>query len=230
MDFSKFEKKIEVEFKDKDLLKKAFTHRSYINEHGGSYWDHNDRLEYLGDAVLELVVSRHLYDKFPEEKEGILTSYRSALVNTITISDSARNLDMNSYLLLSKGESKDTGRARNSILANAFEALIGAIYLDQGYDTAEQFIANNLFHLTDNVIKNRSWQDSKSFFQEKAQDIVKITPSYQVLDETGPDHDRKFKIGAFLGEDQAGEGVGASKQIAEQEAAKDALKNKNWNN
>jgi len=186
-------------------------------------------LEFLGDAVLELVSSRHLYDKFPEEKEGALTSYRSALVNTITISRVAKGLGMNEYLLLSKGESKDTGRARESILANAFEALIGAIYLDGGYDIAQKFIFDNLLCLTEDVIKDRSWQDAKSFFQEKAQEVVKITPSYQVLEETGPDHDRKFKVGAFLDENQVGVGHGASKQIAEQEAAKDALKNQGWN-
>jgi ribonuclease-3 len=224
-----FEKKINIKFKDQSILKRAFTHRSYVNEHGGSYWDHNERLEYLGDAVLELVTSDHLYNKFPEEKEGILTSYRSALVNTITISNAAKNIGMNDFLLLSKGEAKDTGRARDFILADVFEAVIGAIYLDQGYEIAKKFISENIFHLTEEVIKKRLWQDAKSYFQEKAQEIVNITPTYKVLEETGPDHDKRFKVGAFLSEEMIADGEGVSKQEAEQSAAKNALETKGWN-
>ena len=227
---NKFEEKINIKFNDQNILKQAFTHRSYVNEHGGSYWDHNERLEYLGDAVLELVVSDHLYSKFPKEKEGVLTAYRSALVNTVTISTSARNLGMNDFLLLSKGEAKDTGRARDFILADVFEAVIGAIYLDQGYIVAQKFISENIFSLTDEIIKNRLWQDSKSYLQEKAQEIVNITPTYKVLEEIGPDHDKRFKVGAFLGEEKISEGEGISKQEAEQNAAKAGLETKEWNN
>ena len=224
-----FAEKINIKFNDIGLLEKALTHRSYVNEHGGSYWDHNERLEYLGDAVLELVVSKHLYNKFPHEKEGILTAYRSALVNTQTISLASKKLGANDYLRLSKGEAKDTGRARDFILADVFEAIIGAIYLDQGYDVAEKFIADNIFHLTDEVIRKRLWQDSKSYFQEKAQEIVSITPVYKVLEESGPDHDRIFKVGAYLDNELVAEGKGVSKKEAEQVAAQKALEIKGWN-
>ncbi len=228
MSIKDFAKKINIDFNDIGLLEQAFTHRSFINEHGGAYWDHNERLEYLGDAVLELAVSNHLYNKFPKEKEGVLTAYRSALVNTTTISLAAQKLGMNDCLRLSKGEAKDTGRARNFILADVFEAVIGAIYLDQGYEVAEKFIAENIFPLTDNVIKERLWQDAKSFFQEKAQEVVNITPTYKVSKEEGPDHDKVFTVGVFLGEEKIAEGNGVSKQEAEQNAAKNALDIKNW--
>lgn len=228
MDFAKFEEKINIKFKNINLLKQALTHRSYVNESGGSYWDHNERLEFLGDAVLELVVSDHLYTKFPHEKEGVLTAYRSALVNTQTISLAAKKLGANDFLFLSKGESKDTGRARDFILADVFEAIIGAIYLDQGYSVAQKFIADNLFYLTDDVIKKRLWQDSKSFFQEKAQEVVSITPTYKVLEEKGPDHNKEFKVGVFLGEEKIADGEGVSKQEAEQNAAQNALEVKKW--
>jgi len=178
--------------------------------------------------VLELVVSKYLYEKFPEEKEGILTSYRSALVNTVTISDAAQRLGMNEYLLLSKGESKDTGRARSFILADVFEAVIGAIYQDQGYDIAQKFIADNIFGLTDEVIKKRLWQDSKSLFQEKAQEVYSVTPNYKILEETGPDHDRRFRSGVYVGERLVAEGEGVSKQEAEQKAAGKAVEVEGW--
>jgi ribonuclease-3 len=227
-DFTKFEKKIGINFKNKDILKQAFTHRSYINESGGDYLSHNERLEYLGDAVLELAVSTFLYEKFPQEKEGVLTSYRSALVNTYTIAGVAKKLGMNDFLLLSKGEAKDRGRARTFILADVFEAVLGAIYLDQGYDVVQKFIAENIFPLTDEVIKENLWQDSKSFFQEKAQEVEGITPTYRVLEETGPDHNKKFLVGVFLGEENIAEGKGVSKQEAEQKAAKAGLEKKGW--
>lgn len=227
-DFAKFEKKIGVNFKNKDILKQAFTHRSYINESGGDYLSHNERLEYLGDAVLELVVSTFLYEEFPKEKEGILTSYRSALVNTYTIAGAAKKLGMNDFLLLSKGEAKDKGRARTFILADVFEALLGAMYLDQGYDTVQKFIAENILSLTDEVTRENLWQDAKSFFQEKSQEIEGITPTYKVLEETGPDHAKKFKIGVFLKEEEVAEGMGVSKQEAEQKAAKAGLEKKGW--
>ena len=154
-DFSKFEKTIGIIFKNKDLLRQAFTHRSYLNEHKDSELIHNERLEFLGDAVLELIVTEYLYGKFPDSNEGELTAYRSALVNAITLSDAAGKLGMNDFLLLSKGEAKDTGRARQIILANTIEALIGAIFLDQGYDTAKYFISNNIFNLIEKIIEEK---------------------------------------------------------------------------
>ena len=224
-----FARKINIKFKDIKLLEKALTHRSYINEHGGSYWDHNERLEYLGDAVLELVVSKHLYNKFPKEKEGILTAYRAALVNTQTISKASKKIGVNDYLRLSKGEARDTGRARDFILADVFEAIIGAIYLDQGYDVAEEFIAKNIFYLTEEVIEKRLWQDSKSYFQEKAQEIVGITPVYKLKKEEGPDHNKIFLVGAYLGDEFVADGKGVSKKEAEQVAARKSLELKKWN-
>jgi ribonuclease-3 len=215
-------------FNEPSLLRTAFTHRSYVNEHRGTAIEHNERLEFLGDAVLELVVTRFLFDTYPDKTEGDLTAYRAALVNTITISDAASELGMNNYLLLSKGEARDTGRARQYILANTFEAVIGAIYLDQGYDTAQEFIAKTIFPRIDEVVEKRLWQDNKSHFQEVAQERVSITPSYQVLSEVGPDHDKQFTVGAFLGEEQVAVGTGRSKQEAEQSAAAAALDTKDW--
>lgn len=228
IDFSLFEKKIEISFKDKELLKQAFTHRSYLNERGVSGMSHNERLEFLGDAVLELVVTEYLYKKFSEKPEGELTSLRAALVNSEALAKLARVLGMNDFLLLSKGEKKDTGKARQYILANAFEALVGAVYLDQGYARAESFIKKNAFKDLTEILKNNLWRDNKSFFQEKAQEITGITPRYQVLKEWGPDHNKHFEIGVFLGSELIGRGEGMSKQEAEQNAASNALKIKNW--
>ena len=227
-DFSEFEKEIGVNFNDKSLLEQAFTHRSYLNENRGSGREHNERLEFLGDAVLELVVTEFLFAKYPDRPEGDLTSYRAALVNTVSISDAGTKLGMNEYLLLSRGEAKDTGRARQIILANAFEALIGAIYLDQGYESAKQFIATQLFHKTDEVVEKGLWQDAKSRFQEIAQEKEGVTPSYDVLNQTGPDHDKSFVVGVYLGEERIASGEGRSKQEAEQVAAQKALVAKNW--
>jgi len=226
--FESFEKKIGVTFRDKSLLRTAFTHRSYINENKGSGMEHNERLEFLGDAVLELVSTVYLFNKYPRKNEGDLTSYRSALVNAATLSEIATELDMDSYLLLSKGESKDKGRARQIILANTIEALIGAIYLDQGYEGAEIFINKYITPLIDDIAKTGKWMDSKSSFQEKAQDKVGFTPSYKVVRETGPDHDKFFTIAVFLGDEKIAEGEGKSKQEAEQNAAKNALTVKKW--
>jgi ribonuclease-3 len=223
-----FTKNIGVEFNDISLLHKAFTHRSYVNEHKGEKIEHNERLEFLGDAVLELAVTRFLFDKYPNKTEGELTAYRAALVNTNTIGDAATKLKMNDCLYLSKGESKDNGRARLYILADTFEAVIGAIYLDQGYEIAKNFIAENIFPLVDEVVKKRLWQDNKSHFQEKAQEEVSITPNYKVLKEEGPDHDKKFTVGAYLKDEKIAEGEGKSKQEAEQNAAKEALLKKGW--
>jgi ribonuclease-3 len=227
-DFSKFEKKISVEFKDKGLLKQAFTHRSHINENKGTGLTHNERLEFLGDAVLELVITEFLYTEFPDKLEGELTSLRAALVNTVSISKAAGDLGMNDYLLLSKGESKDIGRARAVILANTFEAFIGALYLDQGYAAAKKFISENLFPELKMIVEKSLWKDSKSKLQEKAQEIVGITPIYKTLNEVGPDHNKIFTVGLFLGEEQLSEGKGHSKQEAQEDAAKVALKKKGW--
>ncbi|MFA5652196.1 MAG: ribonuclease III [Candidatus Paceibacterota bacterium] len=227
-DFSKFEKNIGITFKDKDLLKQAFTHRSYLNEHKDSELVHNERLEFLGDAVLELIVTEHLYEKFPNSAEGELTAFRSALVNAVTMSDAASKIGMNDFLLLSKGEAKDTGRARQIILANTIEALIGAIFLDQGYEMSKYFISKYIFNLIEKIIEEKTWLDAKSKFQEQAQENESITPLYKTLKEEGPDHDKKFTVGVFLGKEKVAEGEGKSKQEAEQVAADNALKARGW--
>ena len=227
-DFSSFEKRVGFTFGKKQLLMQAFTHRSFLNEHKGPDIEHNERLEFLGDAVLELVVTDFLYKKYPEKTEGDLTAYRAALVNTNSISDAATKLGMNDYLLLSKGEAKDMGRARQYILANTYEAFIGALYLDQGYDAAHEFIANSLFAKTDEVVAMRLWQDAKSKFQELAQERENETPLYKLVAESGPDHDKKFISGVFLRDKEIGRGDGKSKQEAEQSAAENALMKKGW--
>ncbi len=215
-------------FNDLSLLRTAFTHRSYVNEHRGETIEHNERLEFLGDAVLELAVTKFLYTKYPDKTEGDLTAYRAALVNTNTISSAATQLGMNDHLLLSKGEARDTGRARQYILANTFESVIGALYLDQGYEAAERFIADHIYPLVDEVVEKRLWQDSKSRFQEKAQEHVSITPRYMMLDESGPDHDKRFTVGVYLDDDLVARGEGRSKQEAEQAAAAKALETNGW--
>jgi ribonuclease III len=227
-DFSKFETRIGHHFKEKRLLETAFTHRSYLNENREAGREHNERLEFLGDAVLELVVTEFLFAKYPDKPEGDLTAYRAALVNTQSIGDAATKLGMNDFLLLSRGESRDTGRARQIILANAFEALIGALYLDQGYVAAKDFIAKQLFHKTDDVVARRLWQDAKSRFQELSQEKLGVTPAYQLVNQSGPDHDRMFVVGAFIGNEKVATGEGRSKQEAEQAAAEKALTAKGW--
>lgn len=225
---SEFEKSTNITFNDKKLLMQAFVHRSYLNEHKDLNMQHNERLEFLGDAVLELIVTGYLFNIYPDKPEGELTVYRSALVNTNTLSNAAAALNMNDYLLLSRGEAKDTGRARQYILANTFEAFIGALYLDQGYDAAQAFITKNILPLTDGIVKDRLWQDSKSRFQEKSQEKMGVTPEYKTLKEEGPDHDKRFVVGVFLNATQIGEGEGKSKQEAEQDAAKAALQKNKW--
>lgn len=222
------EKIVGTTFKDKTHLLTAITHRSYLNEHREATQEHNERYEFLGDAVLELVVTDFLFSKYPEKPEGELTAIRAALVNTGSLSEAATKLDINDYLLLSKGEERDTGRARQYILANAFEALVGAIYLDQGYDAAREFIRAQLFDLTDTIVAKRLWQDPKSRFQEIAQEETNVTPSYETLSQEGPDHDRIFTVGVFLGDKKIAEGKGRAKQEAEQQAAENALRLKGW--
>ncbi len=227
-DLTPFEQSIGVHFANKDLLLQAFVHRSYINENPKTGFSHNERLEFLGDAVLELVVTSFLYKKYPTKNEGELTAYRAALVNSHTIADVARKLNMNEHLMLSRGESKDLGKARHYILANTFEAVIGAIYLDRGYDAASEFISKNLLPLTEQIVAEKLWQDPKSLIQEKAQEHMGITPVYKVLSQSGPDHDKQFSIGVYVGKELLGSAKGKSKQEAEQEAAKAALVAKKW--
>ena len=227
-DFSQFENSAGIVFKNKELLRHAFTHRSYINENRGQNREHNERLEFLGDAVLELVVTDYLFNKYPEKTEGDLTSYRSALVNSTTLASLATELAMNDYLLLSHGESKDTGRARIYILANTFEALLGALYIDQGYDAAKDFISRHVFPLTDNIVEKGLWMDAKSRFQELAQEKLGTTPLYKTVKETGPDHDKEFTVVVYLAKNLVVTGEGRSKQEAEQDAARKGLREKQW--
>ncbi len=228
MDFSEFQKITGIVFKNKDLLTQAFVHRSYINENRSFGITHNERLEFLGDAVLELVITDFLFREYPEKPEGELTAYRSSLVNATTCADIATRLGMNNFLLLSKGESKDTGRARQYILANTLEAFIGAIYLDQGYEKAKGFIEKEFTPLIHDIISAKSFIDSKSLFQEKAQEFEGITPSYKTIKESGPDHEKKFTVGVYIGKDLVATGEGNSKQDAEQEAARKALVARGW--
>lgn len=227
-DFSSFEQTIGVQFNDADLLRQAFTHRSYLNEHRGEVQGHNERLEFLGDAVLELIATHFLYERFPDKSEGELTAYRAALVNAVTCAEVAQALKMNDFLLLSRGEAKDTGRARNILLANAFEALVGALYIDQGYEATREFIGKHLFPKIDEIVRGRLWQDAKSALQEKAQEAEGTTPHYTVLKETGPDHDKQFVVGVYVKDMLLAEGSGKSKQEAEQQAAREALDKKGW--
>ena len=228
IDFSLFEKKTNIIFNDKRLLEQAFIHRSYINENTGSRLSHNERLEFLGDAVLELIVTDYLYNKYPDRDEGDLTAYRSALVNATIIGEVAMSLGMNEYLLLSKGESKDIGKARGYILANTYEAYVGSVYLDRGYNVVQDFIAKTLFNKIDTIVAKKLWRDAKSLVQEKSQEYLSVTPAYKVLNEIGLDHDKHFTIGIFFGSDLIAEGKGKSKQEAEQDAARKALEIKEW--
>ena len=227
-DIKEFQKQIGVTFKDAALLTQAFVHRSYINENKASGLAHNERLEFLGDAVLELIITDFLFKKYTDKSEGDLTAYRSALVNADTCAAIATKLHINEQLLLSKGESKDKGRARQYILANALEALIGAIYLDQGLDVAKDFIEKNFTPMIEAIISDKSFIDAKSLFQEKAQEFDGITPSYKTVKETGPDHEKKFTVGVYLGKDLVSTGEGESKQDAEQSAAREALLKRGW--
>jgi len=225
-----FAKKIGVEFGDIGLLRMACTHRSYLNENRSSGLEHNERLEFLGDAVLELVVTSFLFRKYPNKAEGELTAYRSAIVNTVSLTKVAEHINLNEFLLLSRGESKDSGRARSVILANAVEAVIGAIYMDRGYDSAANFISKHVLEVIDidEIVEKKLWLDAKSRFQEKAQEKTGITPSYKTLKEVGPDHDKQFTLGVFLGDVHVASGMGPSKQEAEQKAAEKALEVKKW--
>lgn len=227
-DFSKLEKKLDLKFKNKDLLIQAFVHRSYLNENLDFKLFHNERLEFLGDAVLEQVVTEYLYKEYPEQSEGELTSWRAALVNAKMLAKIAKKLGFNDFLLLSQGEEKEEGKARQYILANTFEALIGSLYLDQGLDICRDFIKTNLIKELPFIIESGIFKDAKSSFQEEAQEKTGITPVYKVLEEWGPDHNKRFIVGVFLGKELIAKSEGSSKQEAEEEAAKEALKTKSW--
>jgi ribonuclease-3 len=225
---TRLEKVLGVTFVDSTHLLTAVTHRSYLNEHREATQNHNERYEFLGDAILELIVTDFLFNKYLEKPEGELTAIRAALVNTVSLAEVSSNLGINEFLLLSKGEERDTGRARQYILANTFESIIGAIYLDQGYEAAARFVGDNLFDRTERIVQKRLWQDAKSRFQELAQEHSSITPNYETVSQTGPDHDRIFTVGVFLGKEKVAEGKGRSKQEAEQEAALKAIEEKGW--
>ena len=227
-DFSRLEKKLNLKFKNKDLLIQAFVHRSFLNENPDFKLFHNERLEFLGDVILEQVVTEYLFLNYPKRPEGELTCWRAALVNAKMLAKIAKNLGFNNFLLLSQGETKEAGKARQYILANTFEAFIGALYLDQGLNSCKNFIEKYLIKGLPHIIKAGLFKDAKSNFQEGAQDRAGITPHYKVLEERGPDHDKHFTIGVFLGKDLIAKGEGSSKQEAEVEAAQEALKIKGW--
>lgn len=210
------------------LFQEAMTHRSYLNEHKRYPYPHNERLEFLGDAVLELVVTENLYAAFPDKPEGDLTALRAALVNSDMLAAIGGELAIEPFLLMSRGESKDKGRARTYLIANAVEAIIGALYLDQGYAAAKLFIEEHVLSHLDDVLEGKLYTDPKSRFQELAQEKLSVTPAYQVIKEWGPDHDRRFVAGVFISEELIAEGEGLSKQEAQREAAKNALEKKGW--
>lgn len=210
------------EYDNIDLLITALTHRSYVNEHKKSANEHNERLEFLGDAVLELAVTDYLFNNFTEP-EGILTSWRAALVRTESIGDAGQKLGYEPLIRMSRGEKNGSERARLQIVANAFEAVIGSIYLEKGYDEAEKFIKKHIIAKLPVILKSGSWRDPKSHLQELSQKIDGATPVYKVLEEVGPDHDKVFTLGAFVGDKLIGKGIGPSKQVAQQQAARNAI-------
>lgn len=226
--YQNLENTIGTKFNNYQILDTAFVHKSYVNENKGKNIEHNERLEFLGDAVLELAATRHLFQKYPNQDEGTMTTFRSALVQGKHLAEIAIELKIGDYLYLSNGEERSGGRSKNYILANALEALIGAIYLDQGYDGAERFIEKFILTRLDEIISAGSHIDAKSQFQELCQEKEEITPHYEVISEEGPDHDKCFTMGAYIGEAKIAEGSGSSKQKAEQQAAVNALKAKGW--
>jgi ribonuclease III len=223
MNFEDLEKKLDLKFKDRELLETAFVHRSYLNEKPSFHLPSNERLEFLGDAVLQLAVSEYLFKKFPTEPEGNLTNYRASIVNAKTLSQVSGDLGLGQYLLLSKGEEVSGGRSRPYLLANTFEALLGVIYLDLGLGAAQEFVRKYLLPRLLDIIEQELYKDYKSKLQEIAQEKLSVTPSYRVIKESGPDHAKQFTVGVFLGDKESGRGEGNSKQIAEQSAAKEAL-------
>lgn len=222
-DVELFEKEAGIGFKDKTLLKQAFTHRSYLNENPETDLQHNERLEFLGDAVLELIVTESLYKNYKDKPEGELTMWRAALVNARMLAEVAKELNLGDYLFLSQGEAKEQGKARDYILANAMEAVIGALYLDQGLKVCKKIIEQYVLSKLPHVLEEKLFEDAKSRFQELAQEKTGITPAYTVLKEWGPDHEKHFRVGVSLEKDLVAEGEGTSKQEAEQAAARAAL-------
>lgn len=220
-------KDLNLSFKDFKYLQEALTHRSYLNENRQYQLPHNERLEFLGDAVLELSITEYLFKNF-ENPEGDLTSWRASLVNGEMLAKIAKEIKLDDFLLMSRGEKKDTGKARNYILANAMEALIGAIYLDQGFKKADKFINEYIVVKLPEILKNKSYLDPKSYFQEKAQEIVQVTPHYELVEEWGPDHDKNFRVAVFLKDEKVAEGEGESKQEAQRNAAEKGLTKKGW--
>jgi ribonuclease III len=226
--FQEFEKAIGISFDNPELLKQAFVHRSYLNEHADFPLAHNERLEFLGDAVLELVVTEYLYQTFPNP-EGELTNWRASLVNAKTLSEIASGIGMDDYMYLSRGEQRDAkSKARQIILANAIEAVVGAIYLDQGYKAAERFVSDHVLTRLKYIIDNDLARDAKSRFQEAAQEKLGVTPTYTVLSQAGPDHNKKFVVGLYIGKEKIAEGAGMSKQEAQMAAAAAGLQVKQW--
>ena len=228
-DFSKLEKIIDIKFKNNDFLKQAMVHRSYLNEHPGFHLFHNERMEFLGDAVLEIIVTEHLFHNFPDTPEGDLTNWRASLVNSKMLAEVSGDAELEEFLYLSKGESRDSNsKARQYILANAVEALIGAIYLDQGIRSAKKFVKKYILSKLENILSNKLYLDPKSEFQEKAQEVTGTTPHYKVLNESGLDHAKVFEVGLYIGNELITKGKGSSKQEAQVQAAGKGLKKKEW--
>ena len=215
--------KLGYDFENIDLLVTALTHRSYLKEHKKSASEHNERLEFLGDAVLELVTTDFLFSNY-DKPEGILTAWRSALVRTESIGAAGERLGYEKLIRMSRGEKQGSARARQQILANAFEATTGAIYLDKGYEAAKKYITDNILSTLPQILEEESWRDPKSYLQEISQARDGFTPIYKVLKEDGPDHDKNFTLGVFVGDKKMGEGEGPSKQTAQQEAAREAIR------
>jgi len=223
-DFNKVQEILDTKLENEDLFRTAFTHRSYLNEHPNSKYKSNERLEFLGEAVLQLASSEYLFQKYENSPEGDMTNYRSAIVCTSSIGAEAKRLGYGEMLFLSNGEESTGGRTREYILANTFEAVLGALYLEKGFDFCRKFLEKELFYKIEKVIEEEKYKDAKSLFQEKAQEKYGITPTYKIEDSWGPDHEKNFKVGVFLDNDLWGEGRGKSKQKAEQDAAEKALK------
>lgn len=215
--------KLNLDLQDKDLFQTAFTHRSYLNEHPNYPLESNERLEFLGDAVLQFLSSRHLYQKFSTLPEGDLTNLRASIVKTTSLALEAKKLDFGKYLLLSKGEEATGGRDREYLLANCFESFLGALYLEKGINSCEKFLTDNLFYKIEENVEKNTYKDSKTLFQEKIQEIKKTTPSYKILDSWGSEHEKSFKVGSFVNGELFSEGTGSSKQKAEQDAATKGL-------